>query len=253
MSESTILRAHEVSRTYREAGNRHAAVSQVSVSVSAGEFVALVGPSGCGKSTLLNILGGIDRPDSGEVWAAGTRIDHLSETALALFRRKHVGIVFQFFNLIHNLDVLGNVELPAHLGGESGREARRRSLELLESLDIGELAGKMPSQLSGGQRQRVAIARALINRPSVLLADEPTGALDQEAGAGVIRLFRRLHAQGQTIVLVTHDPKVAAQAERVLLMQDGTLVDEVHPGARPGGRLAEQFPPPLASGAGAWK
>lgn len=247
MSERAILMALGVSRTYSEAGQRHAAVSDVSVSVQEGEFVALMGPSGCGKSTLLNILGGIDRPDSGEVWGAGTRVDRLSETALALFRRKHVGIVFQFFNLIHNLDVLGNVELPALLGREPAREVRCRSMELLEALDISELARKMPSQLSGGQRQRVAIARALINRPSVLLADEPTGALDQEAGAGVMRLFRRLHSQGQTIVMVTHDPKVAAQAERMLLMQDGVLLDEMHPGARPGGRLAEQFPPPRAS------
>lgn len=247
MPQHAVLSARSVTRTYQESGHRQAAVNNVSVAIEPGEFVALMGPSGCGKSTLLNILAGIDRPDSGEVWAGDIRIDRLSETALALFRRQHVGIVFQFFNLIHNLDALGNVELPALLSGQPAREVRRRSMELLEALDIVELARKMPSQLSGGQRQRVAIARALINRPSVLLADEPTGALDQEAGAGVMRLFRSLHAQGQTIVMVTHDPKVSAHAGRMLLMQDGVLVDELQAGSRSGGRLAEQFVPPRAS------
>ncbi|MFZ5817459.1 MAG: ABC transporter ATP-binding protein [Bacillota bacterium] len=245
MRQGVILSARQVSRTYQEDGQPHTAVRAVSLEAEAGQFLALMGPSGCGKSTLLNILGGIDRPDTGEVWVAGVRIDRLSETALALFRRKQVGIVFQFFNLIQNLDVLSNIELPGLLAGRPAREVRQRALELMEALEIAELRAKMPNQLSGGQRQRVAVARALINRPAVLLADEPTGALDQEAGAGVMRLFRRLHAEGQTILMVTHDPKVAAHAERILLMQDGQLTEEMQPG---GGRLAERFLPPRTAG-----
>lgn len=245
-----IVSARDLSRTYGDQGQQHAAVRHVTLEVESGEFLALMGPSGCGKSTLLNMLGGIDRPDSGEVWVAGTRIDRLSESALALFRRRHVGIVFQFFNLIQNLDVLANIELPAQLAGRPAREIRQRSAELMEALGIGDLTAKMPGQLSGGQRQRVAIARALINRPAVLLADEPTGALDQEAGAGVMRLFRQLHTKGQTIIMVTHDPKIAAHAQRIALMQDGELLDEMRPGTGGATRLADRFAPPRALSGG---
>ena len=242
MTETALVSVSNVTRTYRTDGTEHPAVRGVSFDVAPGEFVALMGPSGCGKSTLLNMLGGIDQPDSGEVHVAGSRIDHLSETQLALFRRKHVGIVFQFFNLIHNLDVTANIELPALLAGMSPAQARTRSMELLDALDIAPLTAKMPGQLSGGQRQRVAIARALINRPTLLLADEPTGALDQEAGQSVLRLFRSLHAQGQTIVMVTHDPKVSGHAERILMMQDGVVAEELRPSS--GGaasRLAQRL------------
>jgi len=249
MSQELILSARQVSRLYQGDGERFAAVREVNLEAKPGQFLALMGPSGCGKSTLLNMLGGIDRPSAGEVWVAGTRIDRLSETALALFRRKHVGIVFQFFNLIQNLDALSNVELPSLLAGRSARETRQQALDLMEALGIADLSRKMPNQLSGGQRQRVAIARALINKPAVLLADEPTGALDQESGAGVMRLFRRLHAEGQTILMVTHDPKVAAYAERILLMQDGMLSEEMSADSRGGTRLAERFAPPRAAAA----
>jgi putative ABC transport system ATP-binding protein len=233
-----LIAAQNVSRVYQSDGTSFAAVIDVSLAVEAGEFLALMGPSGCGKSTLLNILGGIDRPDSGAVHVAGTRIDSLTETQSALFRRRHVGIVFQFFNLIHNLDVRDNIELPGLLAGLPAREAHARADELMATLGISDLAQKLPGRLSGGQRQRVAIARALINRPAVLLADEPTGALDVESGQSVLRLFRQIHAQGQTIVMVTHDPKVSGHAERILMMQDGRLVDEVRPsGVLPAGLL----------------
>lgn len=247
MAVEGIVAARSVSRVYQEEAARLAAVRSASLEVAAGEFVALMGPSGCGKSTLLNMLGGIDRPDEGEVWVAGRRIDRLSETGLALFRRRHIGIVFQFFNLIDNLDVAGNVELPGLLAGMSAREARARAEELLASLGIAELRAKMPGQLSGGQRQRVAIARALVNRPAVLLADEPTGALDQESGMAVLRLFRTLHEQGQTILMVTHDPKVSGYAGRTIVMQDGVLLEEICPPVPGNGRLAERFPLPGAA------
>ncbi len=238
----STIRATGLTRVYRGEGNPRPAVQDVSLEVATGEFVALMGPSGCGKSTLLNMLGGIDRPDAGEVWVAGQRIDGLSETRLALFRRKHVGIVFQFFNLIQNLDVVANIELPGLLGRGSTAAVRVRARELMSVLGLSELAGKMPGKLSGGERQRVAIARALINGPTVLLADEPTGALDQENGQGVLRLFQELHRdKGQTIVMVTHDPKVAAYAGRILVMQDGRLVEESRPAEARMGRLAARL------------
>ncbi len=241
--ESTIIvNALNLTRAYRDDGAYHPAVQDVSLQVASGEFVALMGPSGCGKSTLLNMLGGIDRPDRGQVTVAGQSIERLSETRLALFRRRHVGIVFQFFNLIHNLDVRTNIELPGLLGGAAASAVRSHARELMESLDIADLAGKMPGQLSGGQRQRVAIARALINRPSVLLADEPTGALDQENGRAVLRLFQRLNREErQTIIMVTHDPKVAGYAGRIVVMQDGRLAEESRPAEQEMGRLAARL------------
>ncbi len=238
---TALITVQDLSRTYRSEGAEHPAVRHVSFDVAQGEFLALMGPSGCGKSTLLNMLGGIDRPDTGSVMVDGIRIDTMSETQLALFRRRHVGIVFQFFNLIHNLDVTGNIELPALLAGMPAAKARGRTQELLKSLEIGDLAGKMPGQLSGGQRQRVAIARALVNKPTLLLADEPTGALDQESGSAVLRLFRTLHSQGQTIIMVTHDPKVSGHAERILMMQDGRIAEEMRPAAQPASRLAQRL------------
>lgn len=236
MDTQAIVSARNLNRVYQADGATHPAVRDVSVEVAPGEFIALMGPSGCGKSTLLNMLSGIDRPDNGEVWVAGTRIDRLTETELALFRRRHVGIVFQFFNLIQNLPVLANIELPAQLSGLSGREIRERSHSLMASLEILPLAGKMPGQLSGGQKQRVAIARALINRPSLLLADEPTGALDADSGQAVMRLFTQLNRDGQTIIMVTHDFKVAGHAGRILTMADGRIEVETRPAA---GKMTE--------------
>ncbi len=236
-----LISAVNVVREYRSEGAVHPAVRGVSLRVESGEFLALMGPSGSGKSTLLNMLGGIDRADSGEITVAGERVDRLSETGLALFRRRHVGIVFQFFNLVGNLDVVSNIELPALLAGAPAQQIRSRSAELMAQLGIAEFARKMPGQLSGGQRQRVAIARALINRPTVLLADEPTGALDQESGHAVLQLFREVHKQGQTIVMVTHDPKVSGFAQRILTMQDGKVAGEVRPDRQGAGRMAERL------------
>jgi putative ABC transport system ATP-binding protein len=203
------------------------ALRGVDVSVEDGEFVAVTGPSGCGKSTFLNLLGGLDRPSAGEISLAGRRVDGFSEAKWAHVRRAEIGFVFQFFNLIGNLSVADNVELPGLLAGCSAREARSRRSELLASLGIAEYADASPTRLSGGQQQRVAIARALINRPRVLLADEPTGALDSASAREVMALLREAHDErGQTIVLVTHDARVAARADRVLAMRDGLVAHE---------------------------
>jgi putative ABC transport system ATP-binding protein len=203
------------------------ALRGVDVSVAEGEFVAVTGPSGCGKSTLLNLLGGLDRPTAGEIELGGRRVDGLSEARWAHVRRDEIGFVFQFFNLIGNLSVADNVELPGLLAGLSPRAARERREELLTSLGIAEHADTSPTRLSGGQQQRVAIARALINRPRLLLADEPTGALDSASAREVMAVLREAHDErGQTIVLVTHDARVAARADRVLAMRDGAVAHE---------------------------
>jgi putative ABC transport system ATP-binding protein len=186
----------------------------------------VMGPSGCGKSTLLHLLGGLDRPSDGEVWLAERRIDQLGEKALARIRRTAIGFVFQAFHLMNELTAVENVELPALLAGRSPRAARRRAVELLERVGLADRAGFLPSALSGGQRQRVAIARALSNQPLVVLADEPTGNLDSTATVDVLRLFDRLHDAGQTLVVVTHDERIAATADRLISMRDGAFVDE---------------------------
>jgi putative ABC transport system ATP-binding protein len=202
------------------------ALSTVDFSVAAGSAVAVMGPSGSGKSTLLNVIAGLDRPTSGTVEVAGVRLDKLSERALARFRRTHVGIIFQFFNLLDELTVRDNVLLPAQLGGVRPATARARAAELLGALGIADRADAYPGRLSGGQRQRVAIARALINRPDLLLADEPTGAVDAESAAGVSALLRDLNQGGQTLLLVTHDPTLAqASADRLVVLTDGRLTE----------------------------
>jgi putative ABC transport system ATP-binding protein len=203
------------------------ALHDIDVEIADGEFVAVTGPSGCGKSTLLNLLGGLDRPTRGEIELAGRRVDGYSEARWALVRRSDIGFVFQFFNLIANLSVADNVELPGLLAGLSSKEARARRQDLLDGLGIAEHADSAPGHLSGGQQQRVAIARALINRPRVLLADEPTGNLDSASARDVMALLRAAHDErGQTIVLVTHDARVAARADRVLAMRDGAVAHE---------------------------
>ncbi len=202
------------------------ALDGVDLDVAPGELVAITGPSGCGKSTLLHLLGGLDRPTAGEVRVAGERIDHLGESARAVLRRTEIGFVFQAYNLVPNITVGANVELPGRLAGRPRAELAARRAELLGMLGIEDLAGRAPSSLSGGQQQRVAIARALVNRPAVLLADEPTGNLDTKAGAAVLSLLQTVHESGQAIVLVTHDHKVAAAAQRVVRMRDGRVEDE---------------------------
>ena len=194
--------------------------------VGRGEFVAVMGPSGCGKSTMLNLVAGLDVPDEGEVIIAGESLAGKDENRLAIMRRHHVGIVFQFFNLLEGMTVLENVVMPAVIAGRKRKVAESRARDLLDLLGIGDKARQAPGVLSGGQRQRLAIARALANEPTIVLADEPTGALDSEGGEEVLELFRRLHQGGQTILLVTHDQPVADAAERIVRMKDGRVDDD---------------------------
>jgi len=215
-----VIRLDGVTKAY-QAGTRPA-LSAVSMSVRSGEVAAIMGPSGSGKSTLLNLIAGLDRPTSGTVTVAGRRIDTLGEGALARFRARHIGIIFQFFNLLDDLTVTDNVLLPAQLAGASRRRAQARAAELLARLGIDKHRDDYPARLSGGQRQRVAIARALVNSPELLLADEPTGALDTATGQEIGRLLSELNAAGQTLVLVTHDPALAARyAARTIALVDG--------------------------------
>jgi putative ABC transport system ATP-binding protein len=222
----SVLETRSLSKTYSANGTAVQALRGVDLLVTSGELVAVMGPSGCGKSTLLHLLGGLDRPSSGEVHLNGRRVDTLSEAAWAVLRRTQVGLVFQFFNLIGNLTVADNIELPALMAGVSPADARRRREALLADLSLPEKGGAIPAELSGGQQQRVALARALVNQPAVLLADEPTGNLDSRSTADVLALLRRMNAQGQTILLVTHDPRVASIADRVIAMRDGQIKNE---------------------------
>jgi putative ABC transport system ATP-binding protein len=201
------------------------AIRSVSLSVAHGEYVAIMGPSGCGKSTLLNVIAGLIKPSGGEVVLAAERLTGRSEDELAALRRRHVGIVFQFFNLLEGMTAFENVVLAGLIAGLARRAADRRAQELLAMLGLGDRARLLPTGLSGGQRQRLAIARALANEPTLLLADEPTGALDSDGAAEIMELFSGLHRGGQTIVLVTHDAGVAATAQRLVLMRDGRIDD----------------------------
>lgn len=194
------------------------------LNVAQGELVAVIGPSGCGKSTLLHLVAGLDRPDDGDVAVAGVTLGGCDDGELAAMRRRHIGMVFQFFNLLDGMTVLENVAMAAMIASARRRAALSRARDLLDLLGIGDKAAQLPATLSGGQRQRLAIARALANQPTVLLADEPTGALDSEGGAEIMELFSRLHREGQTILLVTHDRSVAAAADRVVTMRDGRVV-----------------------------
>jgi putative ABC transport system ATP-binding protein len=221
-----LLWARGVRKHYGQDEGLVRAVDGVDLDVAPGETVAVMGPSGCGKSTLLHLLGGLDRTSAGEVWLAGRRIDLIGEKALARMRRTDVGFVFQAFHLMDELTAVENVELPALLAGHSPRAARRRAVDLLERVGLADRARFLPSALSGGQRQRVAIARALANEPLVVLADEPTGNLDSAATLDVLRLFESLHEAGQTLVIVTHDERIAATADRLISMRDGAFVDE---------------------------
>jgi len=225
-NEQALLRTRRLSKQYGKDESLVRAVDEVDLAVGRGEAVAIMGPSGCGKSTLLHLLGGLDRPSDGELWLNGRRIDQLSERALAGLRRREVGFVFQAFHLMDELTARENVEIPALLDGRTPRQARRRALELLEQVGLTDRGDHLPAALSGGQRQRVAIARALVNEPLVLLADEPTGNLDSAATLEVLRLFGHLHAAGLTLVIVTHDERVGATADRLISMRDGALIDE---------------------------
>jgi putative ABC transport system ATP-binding protein len=217
------LRATGVRRTFEAELAPVRALRGVAIEVQAGEFVAVMGPSGCGKSTLLNLIAGLDLADEGEIVVGGETITGRDEDWLARMRRRHIGMVFQFFNLLEGMTALENVILPAVLAGIKRRPAEVRARDLLDLLGLGDKTNAMPAVLSGGQRQRLAIARALANEPTLLLADEPTGALDSDGGREVLGLFRRLHDDGQTIVMVTHSDEVAAGADRIVHMRDGQI------------------------------
>jgi putative ABC transport system ATP-binding protein len=218
------LVVEKVRKTFEAENAPVRALRGANLTVPHGDFVALMGPSGCGKSTLLNLVAGLDVADEGTITVAGELVTGRTEDELSQLRRRHIGIVFQFFNLLEGMTVLENVALPAVIAGRKRRAAESRARDLLDLLGIGDKASTVPGMLSGGQRQRLAIARALANEPTLLLADEPTGALDSEGGQEVIELLSRLHAGGQTIVLVTHDAGVAAAARRIVRMRDGRIM-----------------------------
>src|SRR5579864_8904497 len=234
VTERDALTVAGLRKTFEAENAPVRALRGIDLTVRAGEFVAVMGPSGCGKSTLLNLVAGLDVADEGTITVAGETVTGRTEDDLARLRRKHMGIVFQLFNLLEGMTVLENVALPTIIAGRKRRMAETRARDLLDLLGIGDKAGAVPGVLSGGQRQRLAIARALANEPTLLLADEPTGALDSEGGAEVIELLRRLHTGGQTVMLVTHDDDVAAAAERIVHMKDGRVVDAGFGAGAPG-------------------
>ncbi|MGH3232298.1 MAG: ABC transporter ATP-binding protein [Streptosporangiaceae bacterium] len=225
-ASTALLRTSKLVKVYRADGVTVEAVRGVDIELAIGEFVAIMGPSGSGKSTLLHVLGGLEPATSGEIWLRGQRVDGLSTAGWAILRRRHIGFVFQFFNLLSNMTVGDNVELPALLAGSTPRQARKRREELLAELGVADKAGAAPARLSGGEQQRVALARALANEPGLLLADEPTGNLDSSSTRDVLRLLRRAHAGGQTILMVTHDARVASLADRVVNLFDGMVADD---------------------------
>jgi putative ABC transport system ATP-binding protein len=227
-----VLNVRGVRKTYESEGVPVRALRGLDLTMTAGEFIAIMGPSGCGKSTLLNLVAGLDTPTEGEIVVSGESLTGKDENALARMRRRHIGIVFQFFNLLEGMSVLENVTLPAIITGAPRKQAETRARDLLDLLGLGDKARNAPGVLSGGQRQRLAIARALANQPTLVLADEPTGALDSEGGLEVLELFRRLHSSGQAILLVTHDQQVADSASRIVHMRDGRVDEE--PSDEPG-------------------
>jgi putative ABC transport system ATP-binding protein len=233
--EQLLLRAAGLTKVFRGDGVPVPAVRGVDLAMHAGEFVAVTGPSGSGKSTLLHLLGGLEPPSSGEIWLGGQRVDGVSQARWAVIRRRHIGFVFQFFNLVSNMTVADNVELAALMSGATRKQAAARRTELLGELGLSDRADAAPARLSGGEQQRVALARAMANQPSLLLADEPTGNLDSAASRTVLTLLEKAHAAGQAILLVTHDARVASAADRVISLFDGTVVDEITmpPLARP--------------------
>jgi ABC-type lipoprotein export system ATPase subunit len=238
-----LIRLEGVGKTYPCGARPLTVLADLSLRIAAGEFVAIVGPSGSGKTTLLNILGCLDRPSEGHYRLGGEGVEGLSTGAAATVRNQHIGFVFQGFHLLPRLTALANVELPLIYAGLGARERRRRAEAMLCRVQLADRAEHLPGALSGGQQQRVAIARALVNGPSLLLADEPTGALDQETGREILALFGSLNQQGVTVILVTHDPAVAAAGRRTIRLEDGRVVADARTmasaaGARAGGEAA---------------
>jgi len=242
----TVIECRAVTKHYDGMPPDTLALRGVDLTVEAGEMLAIMGPSGCGKSTLLHMLGGLDTPTSGEVTVLDQRIDQLNETRRAILRRAGIGFIFQFFNLIPNLTVADNIELPMLLLGASSADASARSAELLATLGVADHATKSPRELSGGQQQRVAIARALANQPPLLLADEPTGNLDSAAAGEVLTLLRGHASDERSIVMVTHDPRVANVADRVAILEDGAVSQILYPGR--GDRIDMSLLSPIAVG-----
>src|SRR5579864_3715410 len=232
VTERDALTVAGLRKTFEAENAPVRALRGIDLTVRAGEFVAVMGPSGCGKSTLLNLVAGLDVADEGTITVAGETVTGRTEDDLARLRRKHMGIVFQFFNLLEGMTVLENGALPSVIAGRRRKMAETRARDLLDLLGIGDKAAAVPGVLSGGQRQRLAIARALANEPTLLLADEPTGALDSDGGQEVIELLSRLHGGGQTIILVTHDAQVASAAQRIVRMLDGRILP-AEPGTEP--------------------
>ncbi|MGH2619241.1 MAG: ABC transporter ATP-binding protein [Anaerolineales bacterium] len=217
----------QLTKIYGQPNAAVTALDHISMQVEVGEFVAVMGPSGCGKSTLLHLIGGLDRPTEGRVLLNGTDLSSMNDEAISVVRRRKIGFVFQFYNLLPVLTALENAALPLLLDGSDPTLARQKAGEWLERFDLGNRQGHRPDQLSGGQQQRVAIARALVAEPSLILADEPTGNLDSLAGDQIAALLARISSEwGRTVLIVTHDPRIAAQADRILFLKDGKLVDE---------------------------
>jgi len=232
---AVLLEARGLCKTYEGEGVTVSALRGVDLSIAAGEFLAVMGPSGCGKSTLLHLLGALDQPSAGDVLLDGTPLAGRTDAELTEIRRHRVGFVFQFFNLVPVLTAAENAGLPLVIDGQPAPLREARVVEVLEVVGVAAVADQLPSQLSGGQQQRVAVARALVHRPAVVLADEPTGNLDYRGGRELMQLFGRLHLGGQTIVVVTHDPGIAAFSQRVVFLRDGRVVDDVtvEPGSGP--------------------
>jgi len=221
-----LIETQDLSRTYELDAGRVVALDRVTLSIDEGDFIAVMGPSGAGKSTFMNLVGCLDRPTSGTYRLAGTEVQRLDADGLAVLRNREIGFVFQQFNLLPRIDALGNVELPMIYAGTDRRTRRAKALEALARVGLDDRAHHRPMQLSGGQQQRVAIARALVNRPSLLLADEPTGALDSRTAAEILALFQELNREGVTVVLVTHDADVGRHARRLVRFKDGRVLDD---------------------------
>ena len=243
-----VIVTRNLQRDYDMGGEVVHALRGVDVTIRKNEFVAIMGPSGSGKSTLMNLIGCLDSPTGGEYWLNGHRVSELGDDALARIRNKEIGFVFQTFNLLPRATALHNVELPLVYAGVRGRERRERAAAALDRVGLGHRMDHRPSELSGGQRQRVAIARALVNRPSILLADEPTGNLDSVTSEEIMRVFADLHADGQTVIMVTHEPDIAAHAERVVVLRDGRVeTDQVSRGAAARWTMVSRTPEPCLS------
>ena len=218
-----ILEVKDLCKTYIVNKRQNNVLKNVNFTVSEGEMVAIMGPSGSGKSTLMNILGCLDRPTVGSYELEGKEVAHLSDDELAVMRNKHIGFVFQNFNLLSRISSLENVALPLVYAGVGASERRKRAQEVLEAVGLGDRAEHLPNELSGGQRQRVAIARALVNNPEIIMADEPTGNLDTKSTKEIMEIFQEMHGRGKTIILVTHEPEIAVCANRQLLVRDGVI------------------------------